>query len=139
DAQTMIDATVPAGLQYYWKSHFLPPLTDAAIDALLSQAYRKLSPLSYALLFHLGGAIRKVPDDASAFTGRHAEHALNINGAWRQRDDPDDDTAWVRATFEAMAPFATGVYVNFLMTEGQDRVLAAYGPEKYTRLAGLKR
>jgi FAD/FMN-containing dehydrogenase len=138
ELQTMIDATVPAGLQYYWKSHFLEPLTDDAIDTLLGHAFRKRSSLSYALLFHLGGAIRRVPDGDAAFTGRHAEHALNINGAWRHREDPDNDRDWVRATFEAMAPFATGVYVNFLMSEGQDRVVAAYGPEKYRKLAALK-
>jgi FAD/FMN-containing dehydrogenase len=138
DLQKMLDTTVPAGLQYYWKSHFLPTLNDAAIDTLLGRAYQSRSPLSFALLFHLGGAIRRVSDGATAFTGRHAEHALNICGVWPDREDPNDDRDWVRATFDAMAPFATGVYVNFLMSEGPERVRAAYGPEKYARLASLK-
>ena len=34
---------------------------------------------------------------------------------------------------------AGGVYVNFLGQEGAERVLAAYGPEKFERLVALKR
>jgi FAD/FMN-containing dehydrogenase len=40
--------------------------------------------------------------------------------------------------FEAMQPFGTGVYVNFLGEEGEERVRAAYGREKYERLARIK-
>ncbi|MCI0564650.1 MAG: BBE domain-containing protein, partial [Nitrososphaera sp.] len=50
-----------------------------------------------------------------------------------------DDTAWVRNYFASLQPFSTGgVYVNFLGDEGQDRVKASYGTDKYDRLAALK-
>jgi hypothetical protein len=44
-------------------------------------------------------------------------------------------TAWVRQTWEAINPFPTGAYVNFMSDEPQD----LYGPEKYARLVALKR
>jgi FAD/FMN-containing dehydrogenase len=45
---------------------------------------------------------------------------------------------WARETWQAMRPFASGVYVNYLGQEGEDRVKAAYGVAKYERLVALK-
>ncbi len=138
--QSMFDITVPHGWHYYWKSVSLPPLTDAAIDALVDTAWRKRSPRSYMILFHKGGAVHDRPDDAMAYSGRDAEHELNINGAWTAEDAENDDTAWVRESFERMLRHSTGgVYVNFLGDEGKERVRAAYGSAKFERLVRLKR
>jgi hypothetical protein len=53
--QGMFDASVPHGLHYYWKSDYLGGLSDAAIDALIAHAWRAPSPMSYTIMFHLGG------------------------------------------------------------------------------------
>ncbi len=138
--QGMFDASVPHGLRYYWKSHYLGPLDDAAIDMLIAHAWRASSPASYTILFHLGGAIRRVGGSAAAFEDRSAEHALNINAVWTDPQATDEHIAWARNFWEAMHPMSTGgVYMNFLGEEGEERVRAAYGPEKYRRLMALKR
>ncbi len=136
--QGFFDASVPHGWHYYWKSHYLPALGDDAIETLAAHAWRMRSPRSYTIMFHLGGAIGRLSEDESAFSGRAAQHALNINGVWADPQGPDD-TQWVREEFAATAPFSTGgVYMNFLGSEGQERVKAAYGAEKYERLVALK-
>ena len=136
--QRLFDAGVRHGWGYYWKSHFLPPLSDAAIAVLVEQAWRASSPASYTLLFHLGGAIARIPPADSAYAGRAAAHAVNINAAWPEGGPAHADIAWARAFFQAMEPHATGgVYVNFLGREGETRVRAAYGPQ-YERLAAVK-
>jgi FAD binding domain len=56
--QEMFDASVPHGLRYYWKSHYLPPLGDAAIDALIEHAWAAPSPQS---LHHLVPPRRRDP------------------------------------------------------------------------------
>ena len=61
---------------------------------------------------------------------------------WRERwDEPKDDepcVSWARAFFDATAPFSNGgVYVNFI-SEGEERVAAAYG-ENHERLARVKK
>ena len=137
--QSMLDASVPHGWRYYWKSHYLTRFSDAAIDVLAETAWTKRSPRSYVVIFQMGGAVAGVADDSTAFSGREAAHAININAAWTADEEASfNDTEWARTMFEAVTPFATGVYVNFLGNEGQERVRAAYGAAKYDRLAQLK-
>jgi FAD/FMN-containing dehydrogenase len=136
--QGLLDPGVPHGLRYYWKAHYMPALSDAAIETLVSHAWGMKSPMSYALLFQLGGAISRVKEEDSAFSGRAARHAIVLDGVWSGSEGPDD-TAWVRDFFASLQPFSTGgVYVNFLGDEGQDRVKASYGADKYDRLVALK-
>ncbi|HEX6513137.1 MAG TPA: FAD-binding oxidoreductase [Chloroflexota bacterium] len=137
--QEMWDASSPAGRLYYWKSHFMPGLSDAAIDAIANHAWRFSSPVSFSLLSHMGGAIRRRSDDQSAFTGRDAEFTININCAATEPGLYERDRAWLRDWFEVLEPHSTGgVYVNFVGDEGSERVRAAYGQAKYDRLAAVK-
>ena len=136
--QALFDAAVPAGLGYYWKSHFLRGLDDAAIEALVEQNQHAPQPWSYTLLFQLGGAVSRVGSGATAFAERSAPFAVNINGAAASAADDETVIDWTRATYEALEPFSTGgVYVNFVGNEGEARTRAAYGGA-YDRLAALK-
>jgi FAD/FMN-containing dehydrogenase len=137
--QAMFDATVPPGWGYYWKSHYLPRLTEAMIDVLAAHAWRASSAASYTLLFHLGGQIARLARGHSAASGRDARHAVNINAAWPQGGAAHPDIDWCREEFGALAPHSTGgVYVNFLHNdESGARVRAAYG-ERYERLTHIK-
>src|SRR5580765_5234108 len=138
--QALFDAAMPHGRGYYWNSCALPPLTDEMIDVLIRQTEKITSRFSTMPLFTLGGAVARVPEDATAFPNRKAQHNLNIVGAWPIDDpDPERHIAWVRQTWEAMQPFSTGGYVNFMSDEPADRLRAVYGPEKYDRLVALKR
>lgn len=137
--QSMLDVSVPHGLLYYWKSHYLPDLTDGAIDAIAEHAWRAPSLKSFAIMFQLGGTIAQRGDDEAAFTGRAAAYALNLNSVWTEPAETGQHERWVRNFWDAMLPFTHGgVYVNFLGDEGEQRVRAAYGPQKYKRLVALK-
>jgi len=139
DHQAMLDASAPAGRLYYWKSHYLASLSDVAIDVIADHAWRFTSPVSFTLLAHMGGAIRRLSDDETAFTGRGAEFTININCAATDTELYAADRAWVREWFDALAPHSTGgVYINFVGDEDGDNVRAAYGEEKLRRLATLK-
>jgi FAD/FMN-containing dehydrogenase len=136
--QATFDATVPHGLHYYWRSHYLEQLGDEAIDTLVDHAWSHHSPRSYTIMFQLGGAMGRVPEEATAFSGRGAGYALNINAVATDGDSYPEQAAWARRMWETMRPHGNGVYVNFLDREGSDRVRAAYGQAKYRRLAALK-
>jgi FAD/FMN-containing dehydrogenase len=136
----MLDPGVPHGWNYYWKSHYMGVLSDDAIGTMTDKAWQTQSPMSYTIMFHLGGAVRHLSDDATAFGGRIAEHAINIDAAWPpELEGGSEDIEWVHAMWSALAPYSTGgTYVNFLGDEGQERVKAAYGLDKYERLVALK-
>jgi FAD/FMN-containing dehydrogenase len=138
--QALLDRTVPQGWHYYWKSHDVPALKDDLIDVLVEHTSRITSSRSYTLIPHLGGAVSRVAEDATAYSHRNAAHAININAVWLPQDrDHEGHIAWVRGLFDALEPFSDGVYVNFLGAEGTDRVRSAYGSTKYDRLVALKR
>lgn len=138
--QGMFDASVPHGLHYYWKSHYSDALSDECIRTLIARAWQVHSLMSYTIIFHLGGAVSRVSEEATAFSGRAAKHAINIDAVWpSDLAEGSEDIEWARGMWSALAPFSTGgVYMNFLGDEGQDQVKAAYGLEKYKRLAALK-
>ena len=54
-------------------------------------------------------------------------------------DGFEEEREWARSYWSALEPHHVGVYVNFLMEEGQERVRDAYGDAKYERLRDLKR
>jgi hypothetical protein len=138
--QGLFDPTAPHGLGYYWKSEYVPSLSDALIDTLAEQAWRVVTPESYTIIFHLGGAVGREDPEGSAFEDRRAAHAVNIDAVWSEPARAPACIAWTRDFWEAVRPYSTGrVYVNFLGEEGQDRVRGAYGEAKYERLHVLKR
>jgi FAD/FMN-containing dehydrogenase len=138
--QSALDSTVPHGWNYYWKSTHLPALRDDLIDVLAEHAFSCSSPRSYVAMFHLGGAVSRVPEGDTAFGNRQASHAITLDGVWRPGEDfADRDTAWVRRFFAALGRFRQGVYVNFLgADEDPDRVREAYGDTVYDRLVDVK-
>jgi FAD/FMN-containing dehydrogenase len=138
--QTGLDSTVPHGWNYYWKSTHLPELRDDLIDVIAEHAFSSSSPRSYAAMFHLKGAVGRVPATATAFGNRQASHAITLDAVWRPGEDfADRDTAWTRRFFAALGRFREGVYVNFLGgDEDPGRVREAYGDGVYQRLVAVK-
>lgn len=133
----------PPGLRNYWKSNFLSGLDGEAIDVIVDHFARVPSPTSAIAIEQIGGAVRRVNDDETAFNHRDARFNLLIVGIWPDTADDDAHVRWVRELWQAAQPFSTGgVYVNYLGPEddeGADRIKAAYGPAKYDRLVALKR
>ena len=87
----------------------------------------------------LGEAIRRPAAAASAYEDRAAGFAVNINAISDHAGDDAAGLAWARTYWQDLRSHSAGrVYVNFLGTEGEERVRAAYGGEKYAQLVALK-
>jgi len=137
--QSMFDSSFPQGWWYYFRSADLAELTDDVIDIIATRAPQMTSRLTAFPIFQLGGAIRRIGEDDTAFTGRRAGHTININATTASAAGFDEEREWSRSFWTALGPYHTGVYVNFLMNEGEDRIRQAYGAHKYDRLKALKR
>ena len=139
--QQLVDAATPRGLQYYVKSEWLADLPDVVIDGLVEHHATRTTPLHQSLVHPMGGAVARVPRDATAFAYRDAAYVFTVAGAWTSPEEPrDPHVAWARSTWEATRPGSMGgAYVNHLdADEGQARVRDAYGPAIYERLVDVK-
>lgn len=137
--QSSFDPSFVPGRWYYVRACDVAEITDDIIEVMARFGQAIRSPISSIALWQMGGAVARVPQDATAFNGRGAGHTFNINGNALTADGFDEERAWAREYWTALEPYQMGVYVNFLMEEGEDRIRAAYGAAKYDRLKALKR
>jgi FAD/FMN-containing dehydrogenase len=136
--QTILDPLLTPGLRNYWKSHYFKEVSDGLIDVLVEYARKIPDPNTEIAFAQLGGAISRVPADATAYAARDAEFTINVHGRWEDAAKDAECIGWARDLFRAAAPFASsGAYVNFLTQEEGDRVRVAYG-RNYDRLVKLK-
>jgi FAD/FMN-containing dehydrogenase len=139
--QTMLDAGFPPGLQVHWRSEFVTSIPDELIEAAVSAFEKVTSPLSAMIFEQFGGAVSRVPRDATAFDQRDSSYNLVIASRWADPREAAPHVAWARSTSESAKPFTTGrVYLNYIGAgEAPERVRAAFGADKYDRLVQIKR
>jgi|HubBroStandDraft_6_1064221.scaffolds.fasta_scaffold05332_8 FAD/FMN-containing dehydrogenase len=138
--QHLIDEEFCDGHRYYTKEAHLQSLTDEAIDILVS-FFRDMPMGGEVEILGLGGAIDDVPEDAAAFSNRQYQMWLNFAMAWDDASLDADYIARIRACAAQLMPWTgNGVYVNMLNADEDraDRVIEAYGQDKYAKLARIK-
>jgi FAD/FMN-containing dehydrogenase len=87
----------------------------------------------------LGGAMARVPSDATAFAHRASRIMVNIAAFYDGADEKSVRERWVTEFAQALKQGDDGAYVNFLADEGPERVRAAYPGRTWDRLAEIKR
>jgi hypothetical protein len=134
----VLDPLLTPGMRNYWKSHDFLDVSDGLIDVFTDFARRLPDEQTEIAFAQLGGAISRHGNDESAYARRDAQYLVNLHTRW---SDPSRDEAcigWARDLFAAAATYSTGgVYVNFLSSDEESRVRAAYGAN-YDRLVALK-
>jgi hypothetical protein len=87
----------------------------------------------------LGGAMARVPVDATAFAHRQSRIMVNVATFYKGEADRSLRAAWVAEFAAALHQGDSGAYVNFLADEGFARVRAAYPGSTWDRLVAAKR
>jgi len=139
EQQSMLNDMDPNGLFQYWKTEYLPALTDEYLATFRDAALAQVSPLSYSVIFHIEGAINERASDDGAVGNRDARFISGFSGVCSPDMPVEPMVAWVREAWEKIRPFSTGGnYVNFQMAEDDmSRTEAAYG-KNFERLQQVK-
>jgi len=138
DWQSGFDGLVGHGARNYWKSHHLNDLSDACIDRIVEFAGRLPSEECEVFIPHMEGVPSRTPENDTAFSHRTTPFVLNIHTRWQNTEDDEKCLKWARDFHEKTKDFASGVYVNFLSQEGEDRIKEAYTGEVWDRLVDIK-
>ena len=87
----------------------------------------------------LGGAMARVPVDATAFAHRRDCVMVSFIGVTPDANDAYNQAAWAQAGIEQIKADVDRVYVNFIVGDKADRRGAAYPPATMARLRQIKR
>ena len=137
DFQCMIDD--PPGLRNYWTADYHDTFPDDALDVFVKYGFELPGAASQQLLLPWGGQVARVPEDATPLANRSTTWITHPFALWEGAENDEAAIAWARGFRRDIAAHATGgAWLNFMGNEGQERIRAAYGPEKYARLAALK-
>ena len=135
--QTMLDPLYPRGMWNYFRSAFFGEL-DGAVTGALTAAYTQVpNAFSELHIHHLGGAMGRVPADATAFGTRDRDFLLNVVARSVDAAGYPAAIEWARTAADGLGPDAAA-YVNFTGEAAEDRVRASYPKDTYERLVAVK-
>jgi FAD/FMN-containing dehydrogenase len=126
--QSMLDPLYPRGVWNYFRSAFIDDLDPAPLVEAYSRVPNGMSELH---IHQLGGAMGRVPADASAFGNRDHPYLLNVVARSADAAGYPAAVSWAREASRAAGPDAAA-YVNFT-GEGP-----SYPKDTYDRLVAVK-
>jgi hypothetical protein len=121
------------------RTMFVDAIDGRVAETIVDHLRASTAPMAVAQLRLLGGAMARVPAEATAFAHRGRRIIVNVAAVYERRDEQAAHTAWVTAFSAALRQGDASAYVNFLGDEGEARVHEAYPGATWNRLAAIKR
>jgi len=121
------------------RTMFMDSVDRGVAETIVDHLEASDASMRVAQLRVLGGAMARVPADATAFAHRRSRIMVNVAAFYEGADDRIVRQAWVDRFAAALRQDDPGAYVNFLGDEGEGRVRAAYPGTTWDRLASVKR
>jgi hypothetical protein len=115
------------------------PGIGSILEALDEPGRRSTGALAAVELRVLGGAVARVPVEATAFAHRRRKLLCSVVAAGFAEDDRDRYRRWVRSLAGRLQHLVKGAYVNFLDAADGGRLHETYPDGTYQRLAEVKR
>ena len=121
------------------RTMFARRLGSRQAETILEHLGRSSATMAACEIRVLGGAMARVPADATAFAHRHSRLMINAAAMYdASTSDRAEHTAWVRGLCAELDDGDHGAYAGYLDDEGPERVRAAYPGATWVRLARAK-
>jgi FAD/FMN-containing dehydrogenase len=118
---------------------FVDSVDGGVADTVMERLEASDASMRVAQIRVLGGAMARIPADATAFAHRSSRIMVNVASFYEGPEDRPVREAWVREFAAALRQEDHGAYVGFLADEGEERVREAYPGRTWDRLAEIKR
>jgi FAD/FMN-containing dehydrogenase len=120
------------------RTMFVDTIDRDVAETIVESLRASDATMRVAQLRVLGGAMARVPADATAFAHRGSRIMVNVAAFYDGPEDRAVREAWVTDFAEALRQGDRGAYVNFLGDEGQARIRDAYPGATWDRLRAIK-
>jgi len=120
------------------RTMFIDHIDRTVAEMILDHLRASTGSMAVAQLRVLGGAMSRVPADATAFAHRQSRIMVNLAALYERPDEKAIHEAWVTEFADALRQGDRGAYVNFLGDEGEARIRAAYPGRTWERLRAIK-
>jgi FAD/FMN-containing dehydrogenase len=120
------------------RTMFVDSIDLDAARTILDRLRASDAPMRAAQLRVLGGAMARVPADATAFAHRTRPMLVNVAAFYQDDAARDAHHAWVTAFAKALQPDDDAAYVGFLADDETERLRATYPGATWERLARVK-
>ena len=117
---------------------FIDSVDDRAAETIVEHLRASSAQMAVAQLRILGGAMARVPVEATAFAHRKRRIMVALGAVYEHREEAAVHEDWVSGFAAALCQGDGGVYVNFVGEEGEARVREAYPGSTWDRLAAIK-
>jgi FAD/FMN-containing dehydrogenase len=117
---------------------FVDSVDRGAAETIVAHLEASDASVRAAQLRVLGGAMARVPADATAFAHRASRIMVNVAAFYNGPEDRAVREAWVSEFAAALRQGDGGAYVGFLGDEGEARIHVAYPGTIWDRLRAIK-
>ena len=123
---------------YAVRSKFIDRIDERTAQIMLDHLHASTAGIPIAEFRVLGGAMARVPTEATAFAHRSSRVMANFIVQYENREEAPLHNAWASNAIAALDQGSGAVYVNFVGDEGEERLHDAYPNATRERLASIK-
>ena len=119
-------------------SMFVDGIDERAAATIVDRLEGATGTMAVTQLRVLGGAMARVPADATAFAHRERRIMANVVAMYERADEQPVHEQWVAGLADELSQGDSDAYVGFLGDEGEQRIRGAYPGSTWDRLAAVK-